>query len=127
MNITDVKISLADSTDERLIGFACITIDDEFVIRDLRIIAGQRGQFVAMLSRKKSHSCLQCGTKNDRTSRFCSQCGHRMPIEQSDTDSRQFSDIVHPVTEECREHIEDVVLHALAAMTASQDSAQHSF
>lgn len=37
---------------EKVKAFASITLDDEFVIHDLRIIEGQKGLFVAMPSRK---------------------------------------------------------------------------
>lgn len=51
MDITEVRIFLV-TNEERLKAYATITIDDVFVIRDLRIINGNNGLFVAMPSRK---------------------------------------------------------------------------
>lgn len=51
MNITEVKISPIDG-DEKLKAFATVTFDDCFLIRDLKIINGKKGFFVAMPSRK---------------------------------------------------------------------------
>lgn len=51
MEITEVRIFLV-TNEERLKAYATITIDDVFVIRDLRIINGNNGLFVAMPSRK---------------------------------------------------------------------------
>lgn len=51
MKITEVRVSLRD--DPKLKAFASITLDGEFVIRGLKIIAGKDGTFVAMPSRKR--------------------------------------------------------------------------
>ncbi len=51
MNITDVRLKKV-SSDGKMKAIASITIDDEFVVRDIRVIEGQNGLFVAMPSRK---------------------------------------------------------------------------
>lgn len=53
MNITDVRVHKV-STDNRMKAIASITFDDAFVVRDIRVIEGQNGLFVAMPSRKDS-------------------------------------------------------------------------
>jgi len=50
MNITKVSIRQVDMNKVKAI--ASITIDDDFVVHDLRIVEGERGLFVAMPSRK---------------------------------------------------------------------------
>ncbi len=51
MNITDIRVrKVADKG--RLKGSAIITIDDAFVVRDLRVIEGDNGLFIAMPSKK---------------------------------------------------------------------------
>ena len=45
MEITEVRIKLMDDNDDRLQAFCSITFDGEFVVRDLKIIEGQRGLF----------------------------------------------------------------------------------
>lgn len=50
MNITDVKILLVN--EERLKAYVSIVIDNCFVIKDLKIIQGPSGLFVAMPSKK---------------------------------------------------------------------------
>ncbi len=50
MKITAVSMRVVDQ--EKVRAFASITIDDEFVVHDLRVIDGQKGLFVAMPSRK---------------------------------------------------------------------------
>ncbi len=54
MNITDVRVKKFEEAD-KLKGIAAITIDDCFVVHDLRIIDGANGLFVAMPSRKLSN------------------------------------------------------------------------
>ena len=51
MNITEVK--LFPVNEDRLKAYVSITIDDCFVIRDLKIIEGPQGLFVAMPSKKR--------------------------------------------------------------------------
>lgn len=51
MNITDVRLRKVN-TDGKMKAIASITIDDAFVVRDIRVIEGQNGLFVAMPSRK---------------------------------------------------------------------------
>ncbi len=52
MEITDVKVSPVND-DERLKAFVTITIDNCFIIKDLKVINGTKGLFVAMPSRKR--------------------------------------------------------------------------
>jgi stage V sporulation protein G len=51
MKITEVKIFAV--SEERLKAYVSITIDDVFVVRDLKIIQGPNGLFVAMPSKKR--------------------------------------------------------------------------
>jgi stage V sporulation protein G len=51
MNITDVRLKKVN-TEGKMKAIASITIDDAFVVRDIRVIEGQNGLFVAMPSRK---------------------------------------------------------------------------
>ena len=51
MQITDVRVFPVE--EEKLKGYATITFDDCFVIRDLKIISGTSGLFVAMPSKKR--------------------------------------------------------------------------
>ena len=51
MNITDIRIKKIDDKN-RLKAIAAITIDNCFVIHELRIIEGDNGLFIAMPSRK---------------------------------------------------------------------------
>ncbi len=51
MEITEIRITLRD--EEKLKGFANVTFDNAFVVRGLKIIAGNTGFFVSMPSRKR--------------------------------------------------------------------------
>lgn len=54
MDITEVKVYPVRKHDDKLKAFATIILDDCFVIRDLKVINGNTGLFVAMPSRKKA-------------------------------------------------------------------------
>ena len=52
MNITDVRVRLAKSSNGKLKAVASITIDGCFAVHDIKIIEGDNGPFIAMPSRK---------------------------------------------------------------------------
>ena len=53
MNITDVRVRKI-SSNGKLKAVASITLDNEFVVHDIKIIEGNKGPFIAMPSRKMS-------------------------------------------------------------------------
>ncbi len=121
MEITEVRIKLMEDnsgSNERLQAFCSITFDDMFVIRDLKIIEGAKGFFVAMPSRKLTDRCNHCGTKNHLRSRFCNQCGSRLDenraIRDADGRAKLHADIAHPINSMCREKIQGAVLASYA-------------
>ena len=54
MKISDVRVRLVIKDDSKVKAVASITIDDCFVIHDIKVIDGTDGYFVAMPSRKTS-------------------------------------------------------------------------
>lgn len=52
MKITDIRIRLVQNTDSKLKAVASITIDDCFVVHDIKVLEGNQGYFVSMPSRK---------------------------------------------------------------------------
>jgi stage V sporulation protein G len=114
--ITEVRIKLMEDNNERLQAFCSVTFDDAFVVRDLKIIEGTKGSFVAMPSRKLTDRCPQCGSKNHLRARNCNQCGGRLDEDRAtrDADGRAklHADIAHPINSACREVIQSAVLRA---------------
>lgn len=52
LNITDIKIRLANGSNDKLKAFASITIDDVLVVHDIKVIEGKDGYFLSMPRRK---------------------------------------------------------------------------
>ncbi len=52
MKISDVRIRLVNKEDNKLKAVASMTIDECFVIHDIKIIEAAEGAFIAMPSRK---------------------------------------------------------------------------
>lgn len=75
MRITEVK--LFPVNEDRLKAYVTITIENCFVVRDLKIIQGPGGLFVAMPSKKRKDG--------------------------------QFRDIAHPLNQETRAELEDLI------------------
>ena len=121
MEITEVRIFPRESEDRKLKAYATITIDNAFVVRNVKVIEGTKGLFVAMPSRKLRDACPKCNYKNAVRSKFCNQCGgalpqgeRRMENNHNDDLTRQSGhrDVAHPITSECREYIQTKVLDA---------------
>lgn len=116
MVITEVRIKLMEDggENERLQAFCSVTFDDAFVIRDLKIIDGTKGPFVAMPSRKLTDRCGGCGCKNHLRARFCNACGGKLDEDRATRDAdgrvKLHADIAHPINSACREVIQAAVL-----------------
>lgn len=114
MEITEVRIKLMEEGDDRLQAFCSITFDHCFVVRDLKIIEGANGPFVAMPSRKLTAHCPRCRTKNHLRASYCNHCGLKLePMRApagSDGRMRLYADIAHPIHAACREMIQERVV-----------------
>jgi len=128
VEISEVKVKLMRNRSDRLKAFCSVTIDREFVIRDLKIIEGTNGMFVAMPSRKITDRCPTCGSKNHLKAKYCNECGGRLDENRSgrDADGRAklHADIAHPINSACRERMQSRIVSAYEEelkMSASPD------
>ena len=114
MEVTEVKVKLVDIKSERLKAFCTVTLDGEFVVRDIKIIEGGTGPFVAMPSRKLATKCARCSTKNHLRSKFCNECGAALPEARIPKDAagriKLHADVAHPINPDCRERIQNAVI-----------------
>ncbi|MDR1957816.1 MAG: SpoVG family protein [Planctomycetaceae bacterium] len=114
MEITEVRIKLTDDPGDRLKAFCSITFDGCFVIRDLKIIDGPNGPFVAMPSRKLTGHCPRCRVKNHIRANYCNQCGAKLSapaVQHYDAGrTKLYADIAHPINSACREQIQAAVI-----------------
>ena len=127
MEITEVRVRLRNNTDKKLKAYATMTFDHEFVVRDVKVIEGKKGLFVAMPSRKLRESCPECRFGNEIRNKFCSQCGHRLEnitrsLEGSGEAKSEHRDLAHPITSQAREYIQGKVLEAYEAEKAKASS-----
>lgn len=77
MRITDVRVRKL-SKEGKMKAVVSITLDDEFVVHDIKVIEGEKGLFIAMPSKKSVDG--------------------------------EFRDIAHPISQETREKIQNVIL-----------------
>ena len=125
MEITEVRIIRKNSKDGKLKAFATITFDNQFVVRDLKIIDGKKGLFVAMPSKKIYESCPKCGKKNPIRNNFCGKCGIRLNPKRMDK-REEHRDIAHPINSQTREYIQNAVIGEYKKSLESSGSQQHS-
>jgi stage V sporulation protein G len=118
MEITEVRIFLKESIDKKLKAYATVTFDNAFVVRNIKVIEGGKGVFIAMPSRKLKSACPKCNFRNEVRSKFCNQCGNALSVpprpvgtEESNAQS-EHRDIAHPITQSFREYLQQKVLEA---------------
>jgi stage V sporulation protein G len=134
MEITEVKLFLKDSPDKKLKAYATVTFDNCFVVRNIKVIEGTSGLFIAMPSRKIKQPCPKCNFKNETRSKYCNQCASPLPVVSSLTaaDSSasaqlEHKDIAHPITQTFRETLQKKVLEAYEKEKASGSSSAGRF
>ncbi len=54
MDITDVRVRKVAKDSSKMKAVVSITIDDAFVVHDIKVIEGEKGMFIAMPSRKST-------------------------------------------------------------------------
>ena len=117
MEITEVRTVLKDSPDKKLKAYATVTFDNAFVVRNIKVIEGNSGLFIAMPSRKVKQPCPKCSFKNEFRSKYCNQCGNPLPVsvapatqDSASTAQLEHKDIAHPITQSFREYLQKKVL-----------------
>lgn len=88
VQVTGCRVTINQTDDERLKGFASIILNDCFAVCDLKIINGNKGLFVAMPSRRRRDG--------------------------------SFHDVAHPICQDLRDHIEQLVLEEYDAQVKLQ-------
>ena len=121
MEITEAKVALRDSPDKKLKAYATVTFDNAFVVRNIKVIEGTNGLFIAMPSRKVKQPCPKCNFKNELRSKYCNQCAQALPQslkapdgEESANAQLEHKDIAHPITQIFREYLQKTILEAYA-------------
>jgi stage V sporulation protein G len=114
MQLTDVRIHLCDQVG-RLKAFCCLTFGDSFVVRDVKLIEGDEGLFLAMPARRLCDHCPRCHDKNHLRARYCNHCGLRLNEHRHGGPKQRIklhADVAHPISPELRSTLEATVLHA---------------
>ena len=88
MEISEIRVKLVGNRQERLLAFCTVTFHREFVVRDVKIIDGPRGPFVARRSRKVMDRCPRCGSKNHLRASYCNECSSQLNEHRAPKDGR---------------------------------------
>lgn len=128
MEITEIRVHLKDNAKSKLRAFVTLTFDNQFVIRDLKIIDGKKGLFVAMPSIKVMESCPSCGKKNPLRNRYCGNCGasldHWKKLENN-PELEEHRDIAHPINTQMRDYLQSKVMEAYNAEVVRAQGSDH--
>ena len=80
MKITDVKVFPVD--EDKLKAYATITFENCFIVRDLKVISGNKGYFIAMPSKKRRYTSTSISLQRQRSRSTAAQRSswNRRPI-----------------------------------------------
>ena len=132
MQVSSVYIELLPRNGNRLLAFASVTFDDVFSVHDIKIVRGHKGDFICMPSTKITSQCLNCRFPNAVLANYCNRCGAtltppRRPAPDSNEEQlRLYKDIAHPVVNEFREYLQDIVLEEYQAALAEEGAVQRA-
>lgn len=131
MEITEVRVFLKDSPDKKLKAYVTVTFDNAFVVRNIKVIEGTNGLFIAMPSRKIKQPCPKCGFKNELRSKYCNQCAAGLPAvpqvaAQEASAQLEHKDIAHPITQSFREYLQKRVLEGYEQEKTKGPSVGHA-
>ena len=136
MEITEIRVFPKEGPDKKLKAYTTVTFDGTFVVRNIKVIQGSNGLFIAMPSRKMKNPCPKCHFKNEVGSKFCNQCGASLPPHQNQHNEApdaksEHRDIAHPISQQFREYLQNKILEAykkeLASGGGSKSSSSVSF
>ena len=126
MEITEIRVFLKEGQDKKLKAYTTVTFDNAFVVRNIKVIQGAEGLFIAMPSRKLKSPCAKCGFKVEVGSKFCNQCGAPVKIDEkhvAEQDAKaEHRDIAHPITQEFRDYLQKKILEAYKKETVQGQS-----
>jgi len=127
MEITEIRVFPKEGQDKKLKAYTTVTFDNVFVVRNIKVIQGGNGLFIAMPSRKMKASCPKCGGKNEVGSKFCNHCGASLKEGGSSasevSDARaEHRDIAHPITQQFREYLQKEILAAYEKEVAGNNT-----
>ena len=130
MEITEIRVFLKEGPDKKLKAYTTVTFDSAFVVRNIKVIQGSSGLFIAMPSRKLKSPCPKCNFKNEVGSKFCNKCGASLPVSDKPVIAADVSsqsdhrDIAHPVTQQFREYLQNKILDAYKKEATSGSSGK---
>ena len=131
MEITEIRVFPKEGQDKKLKAYTTVTFDNAFVVRNIKVIQGSNGLFIAMPSRKMRNPCPKCHFKNEVGSKFCNHCAAPLPsvtvdpTEASENKS-EHRDIAHPITQQFREYLQTKILDAFKKEVAVGTTARAS-
>jgi stage V sporulation protein G len=131
MRLSEIRIHLCGSRPAdhpgnhhqagRLRAYCSLTFDQTFVIRDVKLVEGNDGLFLAMPARKLCDHCARCGEKNHLRARYCNHCGTQLNenrylrYQTGPGRLKLHADIAHPINARTRAAIEREVFAAYEA------------
>ncbi|MCR5295352.1 MAG: septation regulator SpoVG [Lachnospiraceae bacterium] len=100
MNITDVRVRKV-TKEGKMKAVVSITIDDEFVVHDIKVIEGEKGLFIAMPSRKATDGeyrdiahPINSGTRNEIQKIILTKYEETLAREEAEAEAASAEDFI---------------------------------
>lgn len=103
-------VELIQARDGNVCAYGQVTLGDEWIIRDMRVIERPDGsRFVAMPCEEFTEKCPKCRCVNRASSNYCNGCGTALTPQTL----RRFRDLAFPVNARVRRRLEERILETL--------------
>jgi stage V sporulation protein G len=132
VDITEVRVSLRDGGNKKLKAYVTVTFDDCFVVRNIKVIEGTHGLFVAMPARKMKQFCSKCGKRIDVGGKYCPICAAALPAlapfrpEEERRGQQGHQDIAHPINQQFRDYLQKKILDTYDQEKAKAPTAENA-
>ena len=125
MEITEIRVSLVHESerhDRKVFAYCSVAFDNEFVVKDVKIIEGWPHPLVAMPHRILQDKCPECHWKNSVLDAYCRNCGAELDEDRAPVDElgrrKVYLDVCHPINSEFRAKLYRAVMDAYESKKA---------
>lgn len=126
MIVTNLRLKICD--EHMLKAYCDVELDGQIIVHQMKIIERDGKLIICMPAKRRTTPCSSCSNSVSITDTWCGRCGHQQTSQADRVQSLKtylglreedrvsyYQDIVHPITREARQMLEQVLLDAYLA------------